>query len=44
MVSSSRKDRICVMFDSFSKAVSHSFVINLDQAESNWDKHFVTYN
>ena len=40
MPSPSNEDRICAMFDSFSKTVSRNFVRNLDRAEGNRDKHF----
>ena len=40
MPSPSYEDRICAMFDSFSKTVSRNFIRNLDRAEGNRDKHF----
>ena len=40
MPSPSYENRICEMFDSFSKTVSKNFVRNLDRAEGNRDKHF----
>lgn len=40
MSSPSYEDRICAMFDSFTKAVSRNFVRNLERAENNRDKHF----
>lgn len=40
MSSPSNEERICAMFDSFSKKVSRNFVRNLDRAEENRNKHF----
>lgn len=40
MPSPSYEERICAMFDSFSKTVSRNFIRNLDRAETNRKKHF----
>lgn len=40
MPSPSYEQRICAMFDSFSKTVSRNFVRNLDRAEKNRKKHY----
>lgn len=41
MPSPSYEERICAMFDSFSKTVSRNFIRNLDRAETNRKKHFI---